>query len=161
MGEMMCTNRGKYAFKHTDTGARDCLDCPRKGVRCLDGTIEPLPGYWAPKVAGPFNGETEVFQCLSPKNTSCYNTTHQKFPALAYNCSEGHNQSSVLCATCTAGFHFKGTACVPCDAELISPGAIVALAIIASAAMVFMFYKVLMRTHAEKMKKILRAGVGL
>ena len=52
-------------------------------------------------------------------------------PATAYMCSEGHE--GILCADCSDGYFFKNKECLPCDGELLSSEAAVAIAVLIGA----------------------------
>ena len=161
---------GTYSF----SGAGACTLCPTLGVRCDGGVLRPLHGHWSPcaMVAGGgaacalFDSSTDIFPCLTKRNTSCIAAAHDDdnaanddgrailTPATAWRCATGHR--GVLCASCNASYFYKKKRCVPCDVEFtMSAGTQAALAALGLALAAFLALKLVVKRYREQIKRAL------
>ena len=141
----------------------DCKPCPNTGVECNDGLIKALPGFWTPAqldtiADSTFSSSTNIFRCLTKHNTSClaasrHNATVRITPATAYTCAKGH--TGVLCAACDDGFYFKTKRCLRCNETVMSPRLVTVLIVVSSLAALYVAFRLVLRTIADKVIKTL------
>ena len=75
-------------------------------------------------------------------------------PYTAYFCAHGHR--GPLCAVCDDSFYFKDNWCQSCDSEALSPGMVLAFAVLGSFLVLYLAFCYLARKHAEAMKPIMK-----